>query len=316
MDRNLALEAVRVTEAAALFASRYVGRGTEEKALSSAIDAMKMAFSSVSINGIIITGKGNNINSLSCGEAVGNKNGPEVDVVVSPLDGTTTCSSGGYNSISAIAIGECGSFLNAPKLYMEKIAVGEDVKGIVDITQPPEINIKRVARAKGKYIEDLTVCLLDRERHGKLIANIREVGARIVLIKDGDISGAIAPAMEDKPIDILMGIGGSMEGILSATAIKCIGGDIQARFVYQNDDDKKKVLQTGEKNLDRIYSINDLIQSNNVMFSATGITDGVLLPGVHILSGGAETNSISMRSKTHTLRFISAIHQFDYKPLY
>ncbi len=317
MDRNLALEAVRVTEAAAIYASRYMGRGDEELANDSAIEAMAKAFSSVSIDGKIIigeTGKPGNI--LERGREIGNKNGLAVDVALNPLDGKRSCASGGQNTISSIAFGEEGSFFPAPPIYMEKIAVGKGARGVIDITQPPDINIKRIARAKDKYIEDITVCVLDRDRHVELIGYIRDAGARIKLIKDGDISGAIATAMEDSSIDILMGVGGAREGILAAAAIKSLGGDIQARFVYRNDADREMVIAAGEKDLDKIYMINDLVKGKDIMFSATGVTDGELLKGVRFYSGGAETHSIVIRAKTHTFRSIAAMHYFDYKPMY
>jgi len=317
MDRNLALEAVRVTEAAALFASRHMGRGDPETANDAAIDAMLNVFSSVSIKGSIIIGaEGEKNKMLMRGNDVGNKTGSDADVGVAPLDGKITCASGGQNAIAAIAIGEKDSFLHAPPIYMEKIAVGREALGVIDITQPPEINIKRVARAKSKYIEDITVCVLDRPRHQKLIEQIRKTGTRIKTITDGDISGAIAAARGNSSIDILMGIGGAKEGILAAAAIKCLGGDIQARFVYNNEDDKEKVRQMGEQDLEKIYTLSDLISGKDVMFSATGITDGELLPGVRFFSGGAETYSIVMRSMTMTQRTITALHHFDYKPIY
>ncbi len=318
MDRNLALEVVRVTEASALFAGRYMGRGDEALAFGSAVEAMKKAFSSVAINGRVVIGtlSGNCESNQGQPVYVGIKNGTECDVIVNALDGKATCSRGGQNAVSAVALGEPDSFFRAPNLYMEKIAVGASAKGIIDITEPPEINIKRLARAKDKYIEDVTVCLLDRERHKNLIDNIRKVGARIILIRDGDISGAIAAAMDDKQIDILMGTGGAMEGVLAAAAIKCLGGDIQARFVYRNAEDREKILAAGETDPDKIYQMNDLVKGHDIMFSATGVTDGELLDGVKFFAGGAETNSIVMRSKTHTMRYIKAIHHFDHKPLY
>ena len=316
MDRNLALEVIRVTEAAALYASRYMGRGDESLASSAAVDAMAKVFTSVSVDGRIVISADNENGMLHAGSVVGNQTGLAVDIALNPLEGKTTCANGGQNAISAVAIGERGAFFNAPNIYMEKIAVGADAKGVIDITQPPDINIKRIARAKGKYIEDLTICVLDRERHSKLIDVIRGTGARIKLIQDGDISGAIAAAMEDKPVDILMGVGGAMHGILAAAALKCLGGDIQARFVYRDEDDRELVRASGETDLERIYSINDLACGDNIMFSASGVTDGEFLPGVRFFSGGATTYSVVMRSKTHTMRFISATHHFDYKPIY
>jgi fructose-1,6-bisphosphatase II len=317
MERNLALEVVRVTEAAALFASRYAGRGDASKAINTATDAMVKVFSSVSVEGRVVIGKSDaGALLLSADSQLGNKNGPEVDIVIDPLDGAMTCARGGQNSISAVTMGERGAFFIPPTLYMEKIAVGNDVKGVVDITEMPEINIKRVARAKKKYIEDVTVCVLDRPRHSELIERIRSVGARIILITDGDISGAIAAAMEDRPIDILMGTGRSMEGVLAAAAIKCLGGDIQARLVYKDDEEINNAKKIGITDPGKIFMLSDLIPGKDLMFSATGITDGEFLKGVRFLSGGAKTDSIVMRSKTHTVRFITAMHQFDYKPMY
>ncbi|MBN2403792.1 MAG: class II fructose-bisphosphatase [Spirochaetes bacterium] len=317
MERNLALEVVRVTEAAALFASRYAGRGDSVKALNSAIDAMIKVFASVSVEGRVVIGKAEPADTqLSTNSEIGNKNGPEVDIVIDPLDGGMTCARGGQNSISAVAMGERGAFFIPPTLYMEKIAVGSDVKGVVDITEMPEINIKRVARAKRKYIEDVTVCVLDRPRHAELIERIRSVGARIILITDGDISGAVAAAMDERPIDILMGIGRSMEGVLAAAAIKCLGGDIQARLVYKDDNEIETAKKNGITDPGKIFMLSDLIPGKDLMFSATGITDGEFLKGVRFLSGGAKTDSIVMRSKTHTIRYITAMHQFDYKPMY
>ncbi len=315
MDRNLALEVVRVTEAAALYASRQMGRGNEELANRSAIDAMAKVFTSVSIKGRIVISPDNE-GSLVMGTEVGTMNGIEVDIALDPLEGKTTCANGGQNSITTIAIGERSCFFKAPPVYMEKIAVGADAKGVIDITQSPQVNIKRIARALGKYIEDITVCVLDRERHKGLIDQIRGTGARIKLIQDGDISGAVAAAMSDKPIDVLMGVGGAMHGVLAASALKCLSGDIQARFVYRNDEDRELVKNAGVTDLDRIYSINDLAMGDNIMFSATGVTDGELLPGVRYYPGGAHTSSVIMRSKTHTIRYIAAEHHFDYKPMY
>ncbi|HPA71043.1 MAG TPA: class II fructose-bisphosphatase [Spirochaetota bacterium] len=315
MDRNLALEVVRVTEAAALYASRQMGRGNEELANRSAIDAMAKVFTSVSIKGRIVISPDNE-GSLVMGTEVGTMNGIEVDIALDPLEGKTTCANGGQNSITTIAIGERSCFFKAPPVYMEKIAVGADAKGVIDITQSPQVNIKRIARALGKYIEDITVCVLDRERHKGLIDQIRGTGARIKLIQDGDISGAVAAAMSDKPIDVLMGVGGAMHGVLAASALKCLSGDIQARFVYRNDEERELVKNAGVTDLDRIYSINDLAMGDNIMFSATGVTDGELLPGVRYYPGGAHTSSVIMRSKTHTIRYIAAEHHFDYKPMY
>lgn len=315
MDRNLALELVRVTEAAALYASRHMGRGNEELVNRSAIEAMAKVFSSVSVKGKIVISPDSD-ERIKRGTEIGTGGGVSVDIALDPLEGKTTCANGGQNAIAAIAIGEPGSFLEVPPLYMEKIAVGPEAKGAIDITQSPQVNIKRIARAMGKYIEDVTVCVLDRERHRSLISSIRETGARIKLIQDGDISGAVAAGMKERPIDVLMGVGGAMHGILAAAALKCLGGDMQARFVYLNESEKDLVRQMGEEDPERIFFLNDLVKGANVMFSATGVTDGELLEGVRYFSGGAFTTSIVMRSKTHTIRYISAEHRFDYKPMY
>jgi fructose-1,6-bisphosphatase II len=316
MDKNLALEVVRVTEAAALYASRLMGRGNAEIANRSATEAMAQVLSSVSVTGKVLSGGAEYEGGpLKKGSIVGNSGGIEVDIVCEPLDGKTTCANGGNNAISAIAVGESGKLFNAPPLYMEKIAVGSDAKGVIDITQPPEINIKRVARAKDKYIEDVTVCILDRDRHRELIERVRNTGARIKLINDGDISGAVATAMEDQSIDILMGVGGAIQGVIAAAALKCLGGDIQGRFVYRNNEERMLVREIGETEPDRIYNIDDLAKGN-IVFVATGVTNGELLPGVLFVSGGAKTHSLIMRSKTRTLRFIIAFHHFDYKPMY
>jgi fructose-1,6-bisphosphatase II len=315
MDRNLALELVRVTEASALYASRHMGRGNEELVNRSAIEAMVKVFSSVSVKGRIVISPDSD-ERLKRGKEIGTGGGVGVDIVLDPLEGKTTCANGGQNAIAAIAIGEPGAFLEVPPIYMEKIAVGPEAKGAIDITQSPQVNIKRIARAMGKYIEDVTVCVLDRERHRELISCIRETGARIKLIQDGDISGAVAAGMKERPIDVLMGVGGAMHGVLAAAAIKCLGGDMQARFVFLNNEEKNLVSRMGIEDPERIFYLNDLVKGANIMFSATGVTDGELLSGVRYFSGGAFTTSIVMRSKTHTIRYITAEHRFDYKPMY
>jgi len=317
MDRNLTLEAVRLTEAAALYASRYMGKGSEDLSYMSASEAMLKVFSTMDIDGDIVIGTGVNTEiHLSDGARVGNQNGPKVDLAVKPLDGKRTCAKGGLNAISIIAVGDNGSFFKTPGLYMEKIAVGKIAKGIVDINQRVDINIKRVARAKGKYIDDITVCVLDRDRNTRIIEEIRKTGAKIRFITDGDISGAISTAFEEKSIDMLMGIGGAKEGVLAAAALKCLDGDMQSRFVQYNKGEKKLIEEITDGEPDKIFGIADLVKGNDVMVAITGITDGVLLPGVRYFSGGAETNSILLRQKTHTLRFIKAVHQFDYKPIF
>jgi len=314
MDRNLTT--VRLTENAALYASRFMGRGDEELTYKSATEAMAHVFNSMDITAEVIIGSDDEKSPLTGGAILGRDNGRSVDVAVKPLDGKMTCARGGHNSMSIVAIGNKGCFPEMPSLYMKKIAVGRDAKGVVDINKPPEINIKRVARAKGKYIEDITVCVLDREHNRPVVEEIRKTGARIKFIRDGDISGAISAAVEDNPIDILMGIGGSKEGVLAAAALRCLGGDMQAKLICSNESETDLVRNFCNWEPERIISISDLIRTDDVMVSATGITDGVLLPGVRFFSGGAQTSSIVLRQKTHTVRFINAYHYFDYKPIF
>ncbi len=316
MDRNITIEAVRLTEAAALYASRYMGKGDEEKPYQSAADAMIKVLSSMDINGEIIIGAKSKESILGDGDVVGKEDGIPLDIAVKPLDGKRTCARGGNNSISYIAVGEKGAFLSTPTVMMEKIAVGKEAKGVVDINQPADINIKRVARTKNKYIDDLTVCVLDRDHNAKLVQDIRKTGAKILFITDGDISGAISTALEDNSIDILMGIGGAKEGTLAAAALKCLDGDIQTRFIYQNKTERKMIEEATGEVADKIYTINDMVRTEDVIVSITGVTDGVLLPGVRYFHGGAETSSILLRHKTRTMRIIKALHQFDFKPIF
>jgi len=315
MDRNLTMGAVRLTEAAALLASRHMGKGDDEIAHLSAAEALFKVLSGMDINGIVINGADSSDSPICDGSPVGTKNGPDADIAVKPLDGKRTCARGGYNAISIIAIGSKGSFLKSPSLLMEKIAVGSESKGVIDINQPVDINIKRIARAKGKYIEDITVCVLDREVNQDLVALIRKTGAKIKYLRDGDISGAIATGMPNNNIDVLMGIGGAKEGVLAASALRCLDGDMQTKFVTSNKKERELMEEHG-LDLDRVYSINDLVKNQEVMVSCTGITDGVILPGVRYFSGGAETSSVLFRQKTRTLRMINAIHHFDHKPIY
>ncbi len=316
MDRHLTLEAVRLTEMAALHASRFMGKGDEDITYLSASDAMVKVFSDMHMHISIAIGADSRHSRLADGELFGDTEGPRVEVAVKPLDGKMTCARGGHNAISVIAVGNPGSFMKTRTGYMEKIAVGPEAKGVVDIHQTPEINIKRIARAKDKYIEDITVCVLDREINLDLVEQVRSTGARIRFIRDGDISGAVSAAVKDNSIDVLMGIGGRKEGILAAAALKCLGGDMQARFL----EDGKAPEEPGDYystiDYDKVYTIGDLVSSGEIMVSMTGVTDGVLLPGVQYFSGGAETTSIVLREKTHTLRHIKAVHQFDFKPIF
>ncbi len=314
MDRNLALEVVRVTEAAALSASRLMGRGDEKAADQAAVDAMRTALNSLAIEGCVVIGEGERDEApmLYIGEKVG-LGGPPVDIALDPLEGTTITAKGGNNALAVIAMAEKGGFLNAPDVYMDKIAVGAGLpKNLVDLDETPATNLKNLAKAKKSDISDLTVCILDRPRHAELIAKVREAGARIMLISDGDVSGVIATSEPGSGVDIYIGTGGAPEGVLAAAALRCIGGFMQGRLLFRNDDEKSRAAKWGVKDLNRKYMMEDLA-SGNVMFAATGVTDGAMLHGVRRFSGGATTHSIVMRSKTGTVRRIETQHNFEMK---
>jgi len=317
MDRNLALELVRVTEAAALACGRWVGKGDKNSADEAATNAMRRTLDSVGISGTVVIGEGemDEAPMLYIGEKVGNGSAPEVDIAVDPLEGTNICAKGMNGSIATIAMAPRGGFLHAPDMYMEKIAVGPSAKGVVDINATPTENLKRVAEAKGCYVEDLTVVILDRPRHEKMITEIRRAGARIHLIPDGDVAPAIAAAVEGSGVDLLMGIGGAPEGVLAAAALKCMGGDMQGRLVFMSKEERNRAKTMGIDDFDKIYTTEEMARGD-VFFAATGVTNGELLQGVRYFAGGAETQSIVMRSKSRTVRFISTRHHFDFKPLY
>jgi fructose-1,6-bisphosphatase II / sedoheptulose-1,7-bisphosphatase len=318
LDRNLALEVVRVTEAAALSASRLMGRGDEKAADQAAVDAMRRALNSLSIDGVVVIGEGERDEApmLYIGEKVGNSSGPRVDIALDPLEGTTITAKGGPNALAVIAMAEQGGFLNAPDVYMEKIAVGGGLPdGVVDIGADPKENLKNLARAKKVDMADLVVCILDRPRHADLIAKVRAAGARIMLISDGDVSGVIATSRPDSGVDIYMGSGGAPEGVLAAAALRCIGGQMQGKLIFRNDDEKQRAAKWGIKDLNRVYSMLDLAKGD-VMFAATGVTDGSMLRGVRRTRDAATTHSIVMRSKTGTVRVIEASHNFAMKPFY
>jgi len=317
MDRNLALELVRVTEAAALSCGRWVGKGNKISADRAATEAMRRSLESIEINGTVVIGEGemDEAPMLYIGEKAGSGNGPEVDIAVDPLEGTNICAKGLSGSIATIALAPRGGFLHAPDMYMEKIAVGPSARGAIDINLSPTENLKRVAETKGCHIEDLTVVILDRPRHDKIVAEIRQAGARIHLISDGDVAPAIAAAVEGSGIDMLMGIGGAPEGVLAAAALQCLGGDMQARLVFMNNEERERARSMGITDFDRIYSCDDMA-GGDVVFAATGVTNGDLLKGVRYVAGGAHTHSIVMRSKTRTVRFIEARHCFGHKPSY
>jgi len=319
MDRNLALEVVRVTEAAALASARLMGRGDEKAADQAAVDAMRTAFNSINMCGTVVIGEGERDEApmLYIGEKVGNAcmNGAEIDIALDPLEGTTLTATGGPNALSVIAIASKGNFLHAPDTYMEKIAVGPRAKGAIDITKSPTENLNNIAKALRVYVEDMTVVILNRPRHQKLIDEVRAAGARIQLIPDGDVSAAIATAKEGSGVDVLMGIGGAPEGVIAAAAMKCVGGDMQGILRPRNNEEIERAKKMGIPDINRVYGIEDLA-AGDVMFAATGVTDGDYLRGVRFFGGGAETHSVVMRSKTRTVRYITAIHYFDYKPVY
>ncbi len=315
MDRNLALEAVRVTEAAALAASKLMGRGDEKMADQAAVDAMRTSLNSLNIEGTVVIGEGERDEApmLYIGEKVGMGGGPKIDIALDPLEGTTITAKGLPNSLAVMAMAEHGGFLNAPDVYMDKIAVGGGLpEGIVDLDKSVAQNLTDLAKAKQVDVNDLVVCILDRPRHSELIARVREAGARIMLIGDGDVSGVIATSTGDSGIDIYMGSGGAPEGVLAAAALRAIGGQIQGRLLFRNDDEKARAKKWGITDLNRKYSMTDMAKGD-VMFAATGVTSGSMLKGVRRFHNGAETHSIVMRSKTGTVRWVSAHHNFSIK---
>lgn len=318
MDRNLALEFVRITEAAALASARLMGRGDSMGADQAAVDAMRKAFDLVDIDGTVVIGEGERDEApmLYIGEKVGlrGNDSPAIDIALDPLEGTDICARGGVGALSVIAVAEKNHFLHAPDTYMDKIAVGPKARGVIDLGAPVEDNVRAVAKALGKSVSDLAVIILDRPRHEKLISQVRAMGARIRLIGDGDVSAAIATGLEDTGIDLLMGVGGAPEGVISAAAMKCLEGDFQGRLVFRNDDEKARAKKMGITDLNKIYELADLAKGD-VMFCATGVTDGPMLRGVRFLAGHiAKTHSMVMRSKTGTIRLVEAEHHLEKKP--
>ena len=316
MERNLALEAVRVTESAALAASRWMGRGDEKSADQAAVDAMREALNGLEIDGTVVIGEGERDEApmLYIGETVGKGVGPKLDIALDPLEGTTITAKGGNNAMAVVAMAEQGGFLNAPDVYMDKVGVGGGLPpGVVDLDKTPAENLAALAEANGKSINDIVACILDRPRHAELIKAVRDAGARIQLISDGDVSGVIATAQPDSGIDIYLGSGGAPEGVLAAAALRCIGGQFQGRLLFRNDDEKQRAYKCGIEDLERKYDLLDLA-SGDVMFAATGVTDGAMLRGVRMFGQGAETHSMVMRSKTGTVRMVAATHNFERKP--
>lgn len=316
MDRNLALEVARVTEAAALAASTMVGRGDKDGADQVAVDAMRDALNSLHMRGRVVIGEGERDEApmLYIGEEVGDGKGPRIDIALDPLEGTDITAAGGSNALAVVAMTDEGGFLNAPDTYMEKIAVGPSINpSVLDLDAPISDILQKIAKDKGGNVNELMVCILDRPRHADIIKGVREAGARITLIGDGDVSAVIATADPDTGIDLYVGTGGAPEGVLGAAALQCIGGSMLGRLVFRNDDEIARAERWGIKDLKQIYTTDDLAKGDNVMFAATGVTDGTMLRGVRRFAGGAKTSTIVMRSKSGTIRRIEATHNFKRK---
>ncbi len=317
LDRNLALEAVRVTEAAAIASSRWMGRGDEHQADQAAVDAMRQALNGLDIDGTVVIGEGERDQApmLYIDEKVGTGRGPKIDIALDPLEGTTICATGGANAITVLAMTEDGGFLHAPDVYMDKIAVGIGLPDdVVDLDDEPQKNLKNLARARGHEISDLVVMILNRPRHEELIAKVREAGARIRLIQDGDVAGVIATTRADTGIDVYMGIGGAPEGVLAAAALQCVGGQMMGRLVFPKDEERERARRMGLADPDCKFDLGGLAHGD-IMFAATGVTGGWMLKGVERLPGGVTTQSLVMRSKTGTVRLIDAEHNLSRKPM-
>jgi fructose-1,6-bisphosphatase II len=318
MDRNLALEMVRVTEAAALASGRLMGRGDRDAADQAAIEAMRQVLADVPVHGEIVLSEGAGVPpAFRVGEQVGKRRDGDsrLEIAVYALEGRDACATGGANAISAIAMCEPGHLLRAPDAYMEKLAVGPAARGAIDLRRTPTENLKRVAEAVGKYVEDLTVVILDRPRHAALIREVREAGARIKLIRDGDLAAAVSTCFPETGVDLLLGVGGAPEGVVAAAAIRCAGGEMLGRFVCRGEPDREKLRSQGIKDPDRLLTAEEMA-GGTVMFAATGVTEGDFLKGVVFTGDGARTHSVVMRAKTATVRFIDTIHHFTRSPNY
>jgi fructose-1,6-bisphosphatase II len=310
-DRNLALELVRVTEAAALAGARWMGRGDKESADQAAVDAMRFMMDTVSMDGIVVIGEGEKDEApmLYRGERLGSGEAPEVDIAVDPIDGTTLTAKGMNGALAVVALAERGSMLDpGPCVYMEKLAVGEEAAEVVDIEAPITENLSRIAKAKDADVSDLTVIILDRPRHADIVKEVSGAGARIKFITDGDVAGAIAAAREGSGVDLLLGIGGTPEGVIAACALKCLGGMIQGKLWPRNDEERQRALEQGYE-LERVLMTEDLVSGNDVFFAATGVTDGDLAKGVRYRGDNAITHSIVMRSRSGTVRVVEALHR-------
>lgn len=310
MDRNLTIEAVRVTEAAAIAAAEVMGRGDEKLADQAAVDAMRTALNRLQMAGTVVIGEGERDEApmLFIGEEVGTGDGPKIDIALDPLEGTTITAKGMPNGLAVLALSDAGGLLNAPDVYMDKIAAGPDVPtDAIDLDNTAVENINNVAEAVGKDPNDVVACILDRPRHAEMISAVREAGARIMLIGDGDVAGVMATAMPETNIDIYMGTGGAPEGVLAAAALRCIGGNIQGRLLFRNDDERGRAAKVGVEDLNRKYAITDLAEGD-VIFAATGVTDGNMLQGVRRTASMIFTESVAMRARTGTVRWIRMQH--------
>ena len=319
MDRNLAMEVVRVTEMAAISSARLMGKGAKDESDQAAVDAMRRAFDTLQIDGTVVIGEGERDEApmLYIGERVGRRaNGdPEVDIALDPLEGTNLCAFGRPGAISVVAIAAKGCLLNAPDTYMEKLVVGPGAKGAIDLSKSWTWNLESIAKAKKVAVGELTVVILDRERHAELIKEVRAAKARVRLIEDGDVAGGVATAFDTSGVDVLMGTGGAPEGVITAAAINSVGGDMQGRLKPRNQGEIDRARKMGITDINRIYTSEELAKGE-VMFAATGVTSGDFLKGVRFFGGGCETHSVVMRSKTGTVRFVTSTHRFDKKPFY
>lgn len=315
MERSLSMELVRITEAASVASARWMGRGLNNEADDAATSAMRMVFDTIPMQGVVVIGEGemDEAPMLYIGEELGTGDGPEVDVAVDPLEGTNIVASGGWNALSVLAIADKGNLLHAPDMYMNKIAVGPEAVGKIDIDASITDNLIAVAKAKNKDIEDVVATVLYRDRHSKVIEEIRAAGARIKLINDGDVAGAINTAFDETGVDILFGLGGAPEGVISAVALKCLGGEIQGRLVPSNEAEIERCLRMGI-DVNKVLRMNDLVKGDDAIFAATGVTDGELLRGVRFKGAYSETHSVVMRSKSGTVRFVEGRHSMKIKP--
>ncbi|MTH54042.1 class II fructose-bisphosphatase [Bacillus mangrovi] len=315
MERSLSMELVRVTEAAALASARWMGRGKKDEADDAATSAMRDVFDTIPMKGTVVIGEGemDEAPMLYIGEKLGNGYGPRVDVAVDPLEGTNILATGGWNALAVIAVADHGNMLHAPDMYMDKIAVGPDAVGCIDINAPIIENLRAVAKAKNKDIEDIVATILNRERHQGIISELREAGVRIKLINDGDVAGAINTAFDHTGVDILFGSGGAPEGVLAAVALKCLGGEIQGKLLPQNDQELERCVNMG-LDVNKVLLMEDLVKGEDAIFAATGVTDGELLKGVQFKASSGTTQSLVMRAKSGTVRFIDGQHSLKKKP--